>query len=160
MKIFLSHSSKDKKAVRRLAKDLESQGFDVWLDEHRIKVGDVIVQKLQEGISKADFLLVWLTKKAVKSRWVQQEWYTKYHAEIENDRIMVLPLLAEDCEIPAFLRTKPYADFRSDYQAGLTTLLEVFRRQPAHNAKIQIETIDTVYWSIRPKQTVNAIGGG
>ncbi len=148
MKIFLCHSSKDKKLIRRLAKDLENQGFDVWLDEYKIKVGDIIVQKLQEGISDSDFLLVWLTKKATKSKWVQKEWYTKYHEEIENNRVMVLPLLADDCEVPAFLRTKRYADFRKDYQSGLVELLEVFRRQPIHNARIEIDTIEPVYWSI------------
>ena len=148
MRVFLCHSNKDKKVIRRLAKDLEAQGIEVWLDEYKIRVGDTIVEKLQEGISHCDFLLVWLTKKAVRSKWVQREWYTKYHEEIENGRVMVLPLLAQDCDLPTFLRPKRFADFRKDYQAGLSELLEVFRRQPVHNAKIEFDTIDPVYWSV------------
>ncbi len=148
MRVFLCHSSKDKKAIRRLAKDLGGHGIEVWLDEYKISVGDVIIEKLQEGISHCDYLLVWLTKKAILSKWAQREWYSKYHEEIESGRVMVIPLLAEDCDLPAFLRVKRYADFRKDYQAGLTELLAVFKKQPAHNAKIEIDTIEPVYWSL------------
>lgn len=147
MKVFICHSSKDKREVRRLASDLKNVGIDVWLDEYEIKVGDVIVQKLEEGIEECDFLLVWLTQKAIQSQWVQREWYTKYHLEIEENRARVLPLLAEDCEIPAFLRSKRYADFRKDYLTGLRDLLDVFDLKPIIDAKIVMETNDPVYWS-------------
>lgn len=147
MKVFLCHSSSNKKEVRRLASDLENVGIEVWLDEYEIKVGDVIVEKLEKGIEECDYLLIWLTKKAISSPWVQREWYTKYHSEIEENKVKVLPLLAEDCEIPAFLRSKKYADFRNDYHSGLEDLLNVFNLQLIIDAKITIETIEPVYWA-------------
>ncbi len=148
MKIFLSHSSVDKNSVRRLAADLRAHGIDVWLDEYEIRLGDVIVQKLQDGIEHCDFVAVWLTKKAIRSNWVQREWCTKFHDEIESGSTMVLPLLAEDCDIPAFLRGKRYADFRSDYHTGLRELLASFDVEPVQNARIVIETPEPVYWSL------------
>src|ERR1700732_561766 len=39
---FISHSSKDKPFVRRLAGDLVASGVRVWIDEQRILVGDSI----------------------------------------------------------------------------------------------------------------------
>lgn len=148
MKVFLSHSSSDKKSVKRLASDLRAHGIDVWFDAYEIRLGDVIVQKLQDGIEKCDFVVVWLTKKATQSHWVQREWYTKFHDEIESARTMVLPLLADNCNIPAFLRGKRYADFRNDYYSGLKELLAFFDIEPVQNVQIVIETPNPVYWSL------------
>ena len=54
-KIFISHSSHDKGFVRKLAKDLKSIGYEPWLDEWEIKVGDCIVSKVEHGIADADY---------------------------------------------------------------------------------------------------------
>ena len=121
--VFLSHSSRDKPAVRQLVEDLVGAGFDVWFDESEIAVGDPIPKKLQEGLSQCDYLAVWLTRDAVRSGWVEREWQTKIYNEIDEQKVIVLPLLAENCEIPVLLRDKRYADFRDDYSAGLADLL-------------------------------------
>jgi hypothetical protein len=43
---------------------------------------------------------------------------------LEERRVIVLPVVLEDCQIPVFLREKVYADFRSDFDAGLRRILE------------------------------------
>jgi TIR domain len=40
--VFLSHSSRDKPRVRRLAESLRGAGLQVWLDEWVIQPGDDI----------------------------------------------------------------------------------------------------------------------
>lgn len=123
IRIFLSHSSVDKTAVRRLADDLAAAGIDVWLDERRVGIGAPITQRVQEGIASSDYVAVWLTKRAVASKWVQREWGAKLNKEIVDQRIQVLPLLAESCDIPALLVDKRYADFTGSYDDGLDDLL-------------------------------------
>ncbi len=44
--VFLSHSSKDKRAVRELAQRLRADGLRVWLDEWEIQPGDMIGLKV------------------------------------------------------------------------------------------------------------------
>jgi formylglycine-generating enzyme required for sulfatase activity len=122
-RIFLSHSSEDKDAVRRLADDLKRAGVPVWLDEAEIKVGDRISRKIEEGLDNTSYLALWLTRRAVESGWVDTEWRARFHDEIDRSSVVVLPLLAEDCEIPKLLRDKQYADFRGDYARGLRELL-------------------------------------
>lgn len=124
-KIFVSYSSMDKPAVLQLSKDLERYGFGVWLDEWEIRVGDPIVQKIQEGIEQADYIAVWLTRHAVKSGWVQREWQARYD-EVISGKILILPLLAEKCKIPPLLAERKYADFTSNYYEGLKELLQTF----------------------------------
>lgn len=48
--------------------------------------------------------------------------------ELEEKRVVVLPVLIEDCEIPLFLRDKLYADFRSDFDKGIQQVLESVAR--------------------------------
>ena len=52
---FLSHSSKDKAFVRKLAADLVANGVKVWIDEQRILVGDSIPEKIAHGLAESDF---------------------------------------------------------------------------------------------------------
>jgi TIR domain len=123
VRVFLSYSSVDKRAVRRLADDLTAAGIEVWLDEREVSVGDPVSSRIQDGIASADYVAVWLTQSAVSSEWVQREWGAKLSKEIADRSVMVLPLLAESCEIPALLADKRYADFRSSYDDGLDALL-------------------------------------
>ncbi|MBN2210601.1 MAG: TIR domain-containing protein [Sedimentisphaerales bacterium] len=127
--VFLSHSSQDKPAVKRLAEDLRAVGIEVWLDEEKIGVGESIAQKLQEGLKQTDYLAIWLTKHATSSGWVETEWHSRLQDEITEGRVIVLPLLAEKCQIPQFLKDKRYADFRENYDAGLADLLRTLNSQ-------------------------------
>jgi guanylate kinase len=124
-KIFLSHSSKDKDEVRKLADKLSDYGISVWLDEWEIFVGDSITQKIESGIRDSDFIGIWITKSAIESGWVQKEWRSKFHEEISFEKPRILPLLAEDAEIPPLLRDKLYADFREDFNRGFDQLMAV-----------------------------------
>lgn len=121
-KIFLSHSSKDKEIVRKFKNDLEREGYAVWFDEDEIGIGDEITKSIQSGLEETHLLIIWITKHAVESGWVRREWESKLHEEIFQNKTLVLPILAEDCEIPKFLALKRYADFRMSYEEGFSVL--------------------------------------
>jgi hypothetical protein len=123
-RVFLSHSSKDKEFVRRLATDLHDLGHEPWLDEWQIRVGDCIVSKIQEGLGDADYVVLVLTPEAVASGWVEREWKDAYWSEIAENRIIVLPVLLRSCELPTLIRTKKYADFTRRYELGLAQLTQ------------------------------------
>ena len=122
--IFLSHSSANKPFVRKLGNSLTALGHNVWLDEWKIRVGDSIVEKVSEGIEKADFVVVVLSSTSVASRWVEREWQAKYWDEINRRRVHILPVLLDSCRIPQLLRDKKYADFRTNYEKALFDLAE------------------------------------
>lgn len=48
--VFISHSEKDKPAVRELAERLRKDGLRVWLDEWETKPSDAILLKIQESL--------------------------------------------------------------------------------------------------------------
>src|SRR5712691_1039626 len=78
---------------------------------------------MPENLWSGTYLGVVLSPRSVASPWVQREVRAALTEEIQNECVKVLPLLIENCEIPGFLRDKLYADFRGNYQRGLSELL-------------------------------------
>jgi len=124
--IFLSHSHTDKPFARRLASDLRRYGHIVWIDEAEIKVGDSLIEKIRDGIDRVEYVLAIISENSISSRWVQKELDLASNREIEEDRVVVLPAILNDVELPGFLKGKCYADFRreTNYNDSLARLLE------------------------------------
>lgn len=72
-KVFLSHSTKDKKFVEKLAAALRHEGIEPWLCEVDIIPADNLVAKIKEGLSISDLtILVW-SPEAARSPWTGAE---------------------------------------------------------------------------------------
>jgi len=115
-KLFLSHSHQDKRFARALARKLEDHGIGVWLDEAELNVGDSLLERLSDAVYDVDFLLAVISKASVKSSWVNEELHMAMTRQIEHRRIIVLPLMKEECKLPKFLKGRIYADFRTTYK--------------------------------------------
>ncbi len=126
--IFLSYSNKDKSLARKIARDLGKKGINVWLADWEIFVGDSISQKIQNGLKKTRFIAVLLSKHSIKSNWVEKEWQTKIDCEVRDGNVTILPLKADDCEIPPLLKDKKYANFTKNYEYGLNELIQAVKR--------------------------------
>ena len=124
MAVFISYSHNDKAFVDELAAHLVKNRARVWVDRWELKVGDSIIQRIQSAITEADALIVVLSKAAVESEWCKKELSAGLIRELEEKRVVVLPVLLEECEIPLFLKDKLYADFRLEFGEGLRTTLE------------------------------------
>lgn len=125
--LFLSHTGADKPFVRRLRDDLIARGVPVWLDEAEIQVGDSLTEKIAEGMKLSRFIAVILSAKSVVAPWVRKELDIAINEEIDRGEVVVLPLLYERCDLPAFLRGKMYADFTTE-EGYLDELERLLRR--------------------------------
>jgi len=126
--VSLSYSSQDKAFVERLAKELREAGTGVWFDQWEIKVGDSIVDKINQGIQQNDYLAIVLSPDSVASDWVRKELNAALVKELHARRVVILPILYRDCEIPPLIAEKKYADFRRDYSQGFGELLDALQR--------------------------------
>lgn len=131
--VFLSHSSADKMLARRLAADLYDASVKVWFDEWEIETGDSITQKIQDGLRESDFVAVLLTRQSVEHAWVEKEWQSRIALEAATGRKLILPLKADDCELPPLLTDRAFADFTIEYAAGLKQLLRALGIAAAGN---------------------------
>lgn len=135
IRVFISHSAKDKSLAGRLAQDLRATGLEVWYDSDEIHVGDTILEKIEQGFSSCDFMVIILSPDAVASWMVRQELMLFLNEERRRSHALVLPVLYKDCQIPALLESRHYADFRESYEAGLAELqrsLGIDKWQPAN----------------------------
>ena len=124
MPIFISYNHSDKKFVDLLAYQLVQRHVNVWLDRWELSVGDTILEKVQEAIDGSSALLVVLSQNSVHSEWCKKEINAGLLKELEEKRVVVLPVLLDDCDIPIFARGKLYADFRTSFDEGLSVVLE------------------------------------
>jgi len=124
MPLFISYSHADKGFVDRLATQLVAHKVHVWLDRWELHVGDSLISKIQEAITGASGLLLILSKASVKSEWCKKELNSGLFRELDEKRVIVLPVLIEKCKIPLFLKEKKYADFRTNYDDGFNTIME------------------------------------
>lgn len=154
MSIFISHSHKDEKFADQLALKLVDDRIPVFVDRWEMNVGDSITNKIEKAITNSSFLLVVLSKNSVQSDWCKREITSGLMMELEKKRVVLLPVLIEDCEIPLFLRDKFYADFRNSFKEGYEKVKQaVSRLQNDEIGRIEneIETYSdfAINWGIR-----------
>lgn len=106
MPIFISYSHQDHDFVDKLAANLVMHKAHVWVDRWELNVGDSIIEKVQEAIQESSALIVVISNSSMKSGWCKKELSAGFLKELEEKRVVVLPLIFEECEMPIFLRGK------------------------------------------------------
>src|SRR4051812_25002697 len=95
MKLFMSHSSKQKLFVKELRKYLP-ESLKLWIDEKEIAVCNSLNHTIKSAISEeADFLIIVIDNFSVNSDWVTQEIEWGLEREAELGRPFLLPLVLE-----------------------------------------------------------------
>src|SRR5262249_60725100 len=115
------------KLVAQFAADLAKNGVEVFYAQ-ALMPGDSLAETLSNAIERADFLLVVLTPAAMESPWVEQEWGSALNVEVSTGRTKVIPVMYLNCDPPAVLAKKFWADFRENYDSGFWQLLKALQR--------------------------------
>lgn len=72
MQVFISYSRKDEPAARRVAKALESSGFQVWWDAH-LPAHRSYSDEIERNLKGAKAVVVLWSEDAAQSQWVRSE---------------------------------------------------------------------------------------
>jgi hypothetical protein len=110
--VFLSHKSKDKLQVRRLAERLRSAGLRVWFDERAVEPGDNIPMAIERGLEASRTIVLCMSANAFDSGWVELERSTAIFRDPRNSYRRFIPLLLASCKIPDMIRVYNFIDFR------------------------------------------------
>jgi hypothetical protein len=94
--VFLSHSVKDKRFLRKLAIVLRSHGISVWFSEHGIRGATQWHDEIGAALGRCDWMIVILSPAAIASLWVKRE---VTHA-IEEPRFdgCIIPVRISACD--------------------------------------------------------------
>lgn len=93
--VFLSHSSKDRRAASRLAAFLRAAGVRVWYSKVHIKVGQQWHDEIGSALDRCDWFLVLLSPAATEPIWVKHE--LVYALNDSRYREQIVPLNYKKC---------------------------------------------------------------
>ncbi|MBN1508653.1 MAG: toll/interleukin-1 receptor domain-containing protein [Sedimentisphaerales bacterium] len=72
MKVFISYAHEDKEIAKRLVRQLEDAGLEVW-DDSSILPGDNWAEKISQALKESQAMVVLVSAAALDSEWVRRE---------------------------------------------------------------------------------------
>ncbi len=121
--VFISHRGSDVQEAERLADEIRNAGHQVWLDKWNISVGDSIVERMNEGLEGATYVVVCYSSAGVTSPWMSREWMSALARQLNGYGVKLLPVLLTGGEPPAILADIKYADLVKNRSQGVSELL-------------------------------------
>jgi len=104
--IFISYSHKDTDYAHGLANNLQSIGFDVWIDE-RLDYGSQWPHEIQKQLDTCDAFILVMSPRSFASEWVQSE-LQRAKRKLKS----IFPLLLEGDEPWLSVESTQYYDVR------------------------------------------------
>ena len=115
MPTFISYSRADSSFAVKLARDLKSAGFDVWLDQLDIPTGARWDDEVEAALESCKIFMIILSPESLQSQNVKDE--VGYAIDAGKD---ILPVKIKSGEIPFRLRRFQYVDFsKQSYNENL-----------------------------------------
>lgn len=102
--IFVSHAHADNEWCRAFVARVRQSGLTVWYDEYDMGYG-MLAQKIVQVLRDGLILVVVLSPAAVASSWVWFETGVALGSQAPGDERIVLPVLAQACDIPPLWST-------------------------------------------------------
>lgn len=125
--VFLSYRRGDGQAAQRLAEALRQAHHDVWLDIWAIRLGDSIVERINDGLAGAVYVVVCYSSAPSTSPWMDREWQATLARQLNGAGVKLLPVRLTGGVPPAILEDIKYADLVKDWNQGLSELLDALR---------------------------------
>ena len=125
--VFLSHSSKDRAFVVRLARMLKRHGIKYWYSATHIVAAKQWHDEIGQALERCAWFLVVLSPDAVQSAWVKRELLFA----LNDDRYIekIVPVLRKPCNYRALSWTLPefqFVDFTGNFDVGCRQLLRLW----------------------------------
>lgn len=105
-KVFLSHSTNDKKILIPLVKQLQKNDIQVFVSEYVCKPGIELKGKIFSSIDNSDCVVALLSNNSVISPWVNQEIGYAY-----KSHKIIVPIVEKGVDVKGILESKEYIPF-------------------------------------------------
>ncbi len=90
--VFISHANEDKQeVVEPLSQELQNRGLKVWYDKWVLKIGDRLLEKIDEGLSRSRYGIVVLSPHFLDKQWPKNELEGLMQKEIDGKKV-ILPV--------------------------------------------------------------------
>lgn len=114
MKVFISHSSQDKRFVRTLKDDLNENGIETFFDEDSLELGDSLKERLDVALDESSHFVIILSPNSVNSNWVKYELTGATRLFDSKTLKKIIPIKYRECQVPQILSGLIYADLSNE----------------------------------------------
>lgn len=121
--VFLSYAWKDKNIAKRIAMELEESGFKTLLSESEILSGESLNVKLERKISSSDYIFILISKNS-KKQLINSNFSINYFEELIKRNIVIIPVLLDNSEIPAYFSKFQFFDLRRQTDSRIKKLVK------------------------------------
>jgi len=130
IRVFLSYNHQhDGKYAKRIANDLRTYGYEVWLDIERLEAGTNIVNVLEKEIQltlEQGALIVLASSHGLHSKWVS--WEFSYALQL-GSRVIPCIIDPKPDHMPFELQQIQWIDFTQSYEKGFGSLIKALIRE-------------------------------
>ncbi|MGX1907500.1 tetratricopeptide repeat protein [Streptomyces phaeochromogenes] len=108
---FVSYAHEDEPWAKTLAENLVRLRLQVWLDQWELVGGQLMASRLQDGLAKAGAVVTVVSRHWTESGWCGEEFASAVANSVAG-RQRVIPVLLGEVEVPPFIASRLYFDFR------------------------------------------------
>ncbi len=127
-RVFISYARENFETAERIYNDLKKSGAYPWLDRQNLLAGENWKNTIAKNIKKnSDYFLTLLSSKSASKRGfvhIEQKIALKVADEFSENKIFIIPVRLDNCELPEKLEDLHCVDLFSDYEEGMK---EIFK---------------------------------
>lgn len=135
-RVFLSHSSKDKKIVDEIFNQFQINEIGAWYDKYQIEPGDSVTEKINQGLDESDIGIICISNNFLNSPsgWTKNElnYFIQRRMHNPDKPFIVVNFDVPHDELPPLVQDYRYIDF-SETDAMETLVKTVKKRLKTGN---------------------------
>ena len=157
--VFMAYSREDSVIVDDICSRLEREGYNVWRDTKSIPGGTRWRDKIGEGISEADFVLMLLSSNVTK-----KPHYPKIELDLaDSQQKKIIPVLLENIPLPPkgfeyILGGLECIEIHRNFDEGMRQLLAALGQDPGQRKRGARERALDVLTEVRSSARRNELG--
>lgn len=123
--VFVSYSHADQPMAARVAGALRAAGQNVWIDEAEIRPGQSFIERMNDGLESAAYVVLLCSAASLASHAVSREWMST----LARRDVVLLPIKIEAVQLPPILADLLYIDLSPNFEAGMSRLVRFLREE-------------------------------
>jgi hypothetical protein len=155
--IFISYSRRDKDCVYKLQRQLEAQGFKVWIDKNDIEAGEPFPMGILAGLKVAEVILICWSANSAQSEYVAKEIKEAITLRMTEDKI-VIPVWMDDTPLHEDIKNIHAVPVRECSKAEIAELIQRIPERARQALGRQVHNLDR-YSTLQENGAVKAADG-
>ena len=123
IKLFMCHSTLDKRLAVEICREIESVGISTWRDDKDIGGGDSIPAEISKGLDSASHFTIILSDSSIDRPWVNTELANAIMLRNEKGSPKIIPILLDGLNPPLPITDLKGIDF-DEFDKGLDDLFK------------------------------------